>query len=76
MFDLTIMGEGRVIFKDTATAVLLDGESTEYEFMSFHADTIGVLRKGNIVIDNSYKVPIQGGIAVMCENKCLIIVEE
>jgi F0F1-type ATP synthase epsilon subunit len=76
MFDLTIIGETRVVFSDTASSLFLDGENTEYEFLSFHADTVGILRKGNIVIDNQYKIPVRGGVAVFRDNKCLVLVQE
>ncbi|MEI8344927.1 MAG: hypothetical protein WCG06_02525 [Candidatus Omnitrophota bacterium] len=76
MFDLKIVSDRRVIFDDTAANVMVDGESTEYEFLSFHAETMGVLRKGNILIDNKYKVSISAGVVSFCDNKCVMIVEE
>ena len=76
MFDLKIISDRRIIYDDTALSVTMDGESSEYEFLTFHADTMGVLRQGNIVIDNKFKIPIQNGIVSFWDNHCTIIVEE
>lgn len=76
MFDLKIIGQKRAIYDGTAQSVCVDGIDSEYEFLSFHADTVGVLRKGNIIINNKYKVPINGGVCSFSLNKCLILVEE
>lgn len=65
-----------MIYDDTASSVVLDGENSEYEFLTFHADTVGVLRQGTVVIDNKYKIPIQNGIVTFWDNKCTLIVEE
>ncbi|MCG3175472.1 MAG: ATP synthase epsilon chain [Candidatus Omnitrophica bacterium] len=76
MFDLKIIGQKKPIYDGTAQSVILDGVDSEYEFLSFHADTVGVLRKGDIIVNNKYRIPINGGVASFSVNKCLILVEE
>ena len=76
MLDLTIVSPKRVLFNDAVNKVLLDGDESEYELLSFHAHLMSVLRQGNIVIDDKKVIPIQKGIAKFYENKCLILVEE
>ena len=76
MFDLTIISPERVLFNEAVTRVVLDGDESEYELLSFHAHLIGVLREGDIVIDNKSMIPIRKGVVKFYENKCLILVEE
>jgi F0F1-type ATP synthase epsilon subunit len=76
MFDLTIVTPKRVIFEDAVERVLIDGDQTEYELMSFHARTLGLLREGDIIINNKISIPIKAGIVSFNDNKCLILAEE
>jgi len=76
MFDLQVIGQKRTIFNGTAKSVWVDGVESEFEFLSFHAEAVGILRKGEIVIDNRRMIPIQSGVVNFANNKCLILVEE
>ena len=76
MFDLTIITPERILFKDAVDRVFLDGDDTEYELLSFHASLLGVLRRGQIVIDNKKAIPIQAGVVKFFENKCVILIQE
>lgn len=76
MFDLTIVTPKRVIFEDAVERVLIDGDESEYELMSFHAKTLGLLREGDIIINNKIAIPIRAGIVSFNDNKCLILAEE
>lgn len=76
MFDLTITSPKRVLFNDAVERVFVDGDETEYEFLSFHAHVLGVLREGRIIINNKKAISIRKGIVRFYENKCFILVEE
>ena len=76
MFDLKIVGTKRVLYESTAWSVFCDGTDSEFEFMSFHKDTLGALREGDIVIDNKFKIAVRGGVVGFFGNKCLILAEE
>ena len=76
MFDLTIVTPKRVIFEDAVERVLVDGDESEYELMSFHAKALGLLREGDIIINNKIAIPIKAGIVSFNDNKCLMLVEE
>ena len=76
MFDLTVVSPKQVLFNDAVNHVFLDGDDSEYELLSFHAHLIGVLREGQIVINNKHAIPIKKGIVRFYENKCAILVEE
>lgn len=76
MFDLTIITPKKVLFEDAVERVLIDGDESEYELMSFHAKTLGILRAGDIIINNKIAIPIKAGIVSFNDNKCFILAEE
>ena len=76
MFDLEVVSPKRTLFKAAVDHVLFDGDDTEYEILSFHAHLIGVLRQGQIVIDNKKAILIKKGIVRFYENKCTVLAEE
>lgn len=76
MFDLTVVTPKRVIFEDAVERVVVDGDESEYELMSFHAKTLGLLREGEIIINNKISIPIKAGIVSFNDNKCMILAEE
>ena len=76
MFDLEVVSPKRTLFKDAINHLSLDGDETEYEILGFHAHLIGVLRQGQIVIDNKKAIPVKKGIIRFYENKCTVLVEE
>ena len=76
MFDLTVVSPKRILYDDAATHIFLDGDDCEYELLSYHAHVVGVLRQGQIVIDNKKTISVKKGIIRFYENKCSILVEE
>lgn len=76
MFDLTIITPKKVLFEDAVERVLIDGDESEYELLSFHAKTLGILREGDIIINNKIAIPVKAGIVSFDDNKCLILAEE
>jgi len=75
-FKCTIMSPNRLIFEKEVESVFLRGDQGEYELLAYHFPLIGVLEKGDIVINWSEKIPIQGGIVRFFANECTIMVEE
>lgn len=76
MFDLTVVTPKRVLFEEAVDRVTIDGDDSEYELLSFHAKTLGLLRAGEIIINNKIAIPIKSGLVSFNDNKCLILVEE
>ena len=76
MFDLTVSSPKRILFEDAVNHVFLNGDDSEYELLSFHAHLVGVLRQGQIVIDNKKTIPIKKGVVNFYENRCTILIEE
>lgn len=69
------MSHTTLLFDDAVHSVTLDGTDTDYEILSFHKDVLGVLRRGDVVIDSKFKMPIERGLVSMINNKCVILVE-
>ena len=76
MFDLKIVGRNKVLFEGAAYSVFIEGSESEFELLSFHSPLLGVLQKGDIVIDNRYKIKVTGGLVSFHDNICYIITEE
>lgn len=76
MFDLRVIGQKKVLYDDAVRSVRLDGADSEYEFLSFHIDAVGVLRKGYVIIDNRLRIPIRSGVVTFVNNKCLVLCDE
>ncbi len=76
MFDLKVIGTKKVLYDDTAYSVFCDGTDSEFEFLSFHMNTLGALRQGDIIIDDRFKITVRAGVVGFFNNKCLILCEE
>lgn len=76
MFDLKIVSPKRLVLEEAVEKVRIDGDDSEYEFLSFHAHCIGIVREGLIVINDKKAVPVKKGIVAFKDNKCTILIEE
>ncbi len=76
MFDLLIVTPKKVLMDEAVERVFLDGISTEFELLSFHAHLVGILRRGRIIINNRKAILVNKGVVKFFENKCVILVEE
>lgn len=74
-FKLLIMDPDRIIFDGQAAYLFLQGDTGEYEIMSYHYPVLGLLRQGQIVIDWKYAIPVKKGIVKFFMNDCVILIE-
>ncbi len=75
-FKCIILSPNNLIYENEVQSVFLTGDQGEYELLAYHYPLLGVLTKGDIVINWKEKIPIQGGIVKFFANECVIIVEE
>ena len=75
-FKCLVISPNRKIFEDEVFSLFLTGDKGEYEILPYHYPLLGVLVKGNIVIDWNKKISIQGGIVRFYANECVIMIEE
>lgn len=76
MFDLKVVSKTATLFEAPVESAIFDGTESEFELLSFHQDLVGLLRQGEIIIDNKYKISILKGALTFRNNKCLVLVTE
>ncbi|MBU0468014.1 MAG: hypothetical protein KKD07_09490 [Candidatus Omnitrophica bacterium] len=75
-FKCIIISPYRLIYEKEAESVFLTGDTGEYELLAYHYPLLGVLVKGDVVIDMKERIPINGGVVRFFANECTIMVEE
>ncbi|MBF0385629.1 MAG: hypothetical protein HQL27_07125 [Candidatus Omnitrophica bacterium] len=75
-FRCMILSPKRLVYENDVNSLFLTGDKSEYEILAYHYPLLGVLKKGNIVVDWKEKIPIEGGVIRFFANECTILVEE
>ncbi len=75
-FHCTILSAKNTIFEQEVTSVFVTGDRSEYELLAYHYPVIGLVQKGNIVIDGDKEIPIRSGILKFFANECTILIQE
>ncbi|MDP8213361.1 MAG: hypothetical protein P9X22_08780 [Candidatus Zapsychrus exili] len=75
-FKCVIISPNNLIYQNEIKSIFLTGDKGEYELLAYHYPLLGVLKKGNIIINWEEKIPIDGGIVRFYANECIIMVEE
>ena len=57
-------------------SIFFMGDKVEYEILAYHYPLLGVLKKGDIIINWKEKIAVQGGIVRFFANECIVLVEE
>ncbi len=65
-----------MIYENEVESVFVAGDSGEYELLAYHYPLLGVLKKSDVVINGSERVPINGGVLRFFANECVILIEE
>ena len=73
---LKVLSPKRTIFEGDARSILLAGDLAEFELLDYHAPILSLLRKGNVVVDGSMRIPINRGLLKFDRNVCVILAEE
>ena len=76
-FKCLIMSPNSILFEGEVKSLLLNGDQGEFEILAYHYPLLGVLIKGNIIIDGGVqRIPVEGGVTRFFANECIILVEE
>ena len=75
-FRCIILSPKNVIFEDVVNSVFIIGDRSEYELLAYHYPLIGLVQKGDIVVDWKRRIPIRSGILRFFANECTILIEE
>lgn len=75
-FKCIVLSPNKLIYEDEIFSLFLTGDKGEYELLAYHYPVLGVLNKGNIIINWDKKIFINGGVIRFFANECIIMVEE
>ena len=75
-FRCVILSPKHLIFESEVNSLFIMGDRSEYELLAYHYPLIGLVQKGDIIIDWNRRVPINSGILRFFANECTILVEE
>ena len=75
-FRCTILSPKNLIFESDVNSLFIIGDRNEYELLAYHHPLIGLVRKGDIIIDWKRRIPIRSGILRFFANECTILIEE
>lgn len=75
-FKCTIMSPDALLYENEVQSLFLTGDKGEYELLPYHYPVLGILKKGNIIIDWKESIPIKFAIVRFFANDCIILVEQ
>src|SRR5580658_535496 len=75
-FRCVILSPKNLIFEAQVNSLYIIGDRTEYELLAYHYPLIGLVQRGDIIIDWKRKIPVRSGILRFFANECTILVEE
>ncbi len=75
-FKCIILTPNELLYENEIESIFLTGDKGEYELMAYHYPLLGVLKEGDVLINNTERIPIKGGVVRFFANECIILVEE
>jgi len=75
-FKCVVLSPHTLIYQNEIQSIFVRGDDGEYELLAYHYPLLGVLRKGDIIINWNERISINGGVLKFFANECTIIVEE
>ena len=75
-FRCVILSPKNLILENVVSSLFITGDRTEYELLAYHYPLIGILQKGDIVVDWKQHIPVRSGILRFFANECTILIEE
>ena len=64
------------MFENNVNSLFIIGDRGEYELLPYHYPLVGLVRKGDIIVDWKRRIPIRSGILCFMANECTILIEE
>lgn len=75
-FRCTILSPKNLVFESDVTSLFIIGDRSEYELWAYHYPLVGIIQKGDIIVDWKRRISIRSGILRFFANECTILVEE
>ena len=70
------MSPKNLIYENEVTSLFLQGDRGEFELLAYHYPLVGIVTKGDLVIDQTKRIPVKSGIVRFYANECTVLVEE
>ncbi|MDE2028789.1 MAG: hypothetical protein KGJ11_09650, partial [Candidatus Omnitrophica bacterium] len=74
-FRCVILSPKNLIFQSNVKSLYIIGDRSEYELLAYHYPLIGLVQRGDIIIDWKQRIPVGSGILRFFANECTILVE-
>ena len=65
-----------LLYQNEVESAFFSGDKGEYELLPYHYPLLGILDKGNIIINWKEAVPVKFGVVKFFANDCIVLVEE
>ena len=75
-FRCIILSPKNLIFENVVSSLFIIGDRSEYELLAYHYPLIGLVQKGDLIIDWKKSIPVNSGILRFFANECTILIEE
>ena len=75
-FRCTILSPKNLVFESDVNSLFIIGDRSEYEILAYHYPLIGLVQKGDLIIDWKRRIPIRSGILRFFANECTMLIEE
>jgi F0F1-type ATP synthase epsilon subunit len=75
-FRCIILSPKNLIYESEIQSLFLQGDRGEFELLAYHYPLVGIVGKGDIVIDQTKTIPVKSGIVRFYANECTVLVEE
>jgi F0F1-type ATP synthase epsilon subunit len=75
-FRCIILSPKNLIYENEITSLFLPGDKGEFELLAYHYPLVGIVAKGNLLIDQKKAIPVKSGIVRFYANECTVLVEE
>ncbi len=75
-FRCIILSPKNLIYENEVTSLFLKGDRGEFELLAYHYPLVGILTEGDLVVDQTKRIPVKSGIVRFYANECTVLVEE
>jgi F0F1-type ATP synthase epsilon subunit len=75
-FRCIILSPKNLVYEKEITSLFLQGDRGEFELLAYHYPLVGILTKGDVVIDQTKRIPVKSGIVRFYANECTVLIEE
>ena len=65
-----------LIYENEVQSIFITGDRGEYELLPYHYPVLGILKKGDIMLDWKESISVKFGILRFFANDCIVLIEQ